>query len=96
MATAILLLNMASTLHGMSIATISVGLLGFIGPFAAVFLWGGMLRYWKLHDPSALWIRRIWFPVLTLGLFYGAIFYFVVIYAPTTYSYRAKLAESAQ
>lgn len=86
--------NVASTLDGISIETVSIGFLAFSGVFAAWFLWGGMLRYWIQHDPSPKWVRRVWFPILLLGLCYGAILYYAVVYLPTTHERRTQLAEA--
>jgi hypothetical protein len=65
----------------------SVGntLLGIGGVFAAVsvfFLWGGMWRYWIRCDSSSLAARRVWFLALAVGLWYGAILYYALVYLP--------------
>jgi hypothetical protein len=60
-------------------------LLGTGGVFAAVgvfFLWGGMWRYWMRCDSSSLVARRVWFLALAVGLWYGAILYYVFVYLP--------------
>jgi len=76
------------------IGVISRTLWGIFGALAAVsifFLWGGMWRYWIDCDPTSRMSRRVWFAILIVGLWYGAILYYVCVFLPTT---RKKDRES--
>lgn len=53
---------------------------GMSGAVSVFFLWGGMWRYWIGCDSSTSPVRRIWFLVLVVGLWYGAILYFGAVY----------------
>jgi hypothetical protein len=44
------------------------------------FLWGGMWRYWMLGEPSNRAARRIWFLFLVVGMWYGAVLYYALVY----------------
>jgi drug/metabolite transporter (DMT)-like permease len=46
------------------------------------FLWGGMWRYWMLGKPSNRIARRIWFALLVVGVWYGALLYYALVYMP--------------
>jgi hypothetical protein len=43
-------------------------------------LWGGMWRYWMLGEPSNRAARRIWFLFLVVGMWYGAVLYYALVY----------------
>ena len=58
------------------------GILGIIGPFGLIFLWLGMWRYWVRIDESSAWLKRIWFVVLLIGFWWGALFYYFLAYLP--------------
>jgi hypothetical protein len=58
------------------------GILGVSGPIAMFFLWGGMWRYWMRGEPSNRFLRRLWFVALVLGIWYGAILYYLLVYLP--------------
>lgn len=57
-------------------------ILGVSGALSIFFLWGGMWRYWLLGEPSNRFARRIWFAILILGLWYGAVLYYLLVYLP--------------
>ena len=56
------------------------GILGVSTALGTFFLWSGMWRFWKLWDPSSRMARRIWFVVLLVGVWHGAILYYVFVY----------------
>jgi hypothetical protein len=58
------------------------GLLGALGPIALFFLWFGMWRYWVRLDNSSARKKKIWFAVLLLGLWYGSVLYYFLVYRP--------------
>jgi hypothetical protein len=49
---------------------------------SAFFLWGGMWKYWIVCDSSSQLSRRVWFVVLIIGLWYGAVLYYLFVYLP--------------
>jgi hypothetical protein len=55
---------------------------GVAGALSIFFLWGGMWRYWMQRDASARAVKRVWFFVLLFGIWYGAIFYYLLAYLP--------------
>jgi hypothetical protein len=65
------------------------GILGVVGPIGLFFLWLGMWRYWVRLDSSRVWVKRIWFPVLLFGFWWGSVLYFFSIYLPQTLRRRA-------
>lgn len=64
-------------------------IIGVAGPIALFFLWLGMWRYWMRLDDSTVVAKRIWFAVLLVGLCYGSILYFFLVYRPQLIA-RAK------
>lgn len=62
---------------------VCLGLGGAVAACSVFFLWGGMLRYWIECDPSSKAVRRLWFLVLIIGVWYGAILYFLLGYLIT-------------
>jgi hypothetical protein len=72
-----------ANIESQTLGFVGNALLGIGGVLAAVsvfFLWGGMWRYWIECDSSSLAARRIWFLVLVVGLWYGAILYYALVY----------------
>lgn len=57
-----------------------LGILGVFGTLSVFFLWAGMWRYWMRIDASTRGSKRLWFCVLLLGFWYGAILYFFFKY----------------
>jgi hypothetical protein len=55
-------------------------IVGVSASLGAFFLWTGMLRFWRLWDTSSRAARRVWFVVLLIGVFYGAILYYALVY----------------
>jgi hypothetical protein len=49
---------------------------------AILFLWLGMCRYWVRLDDSRAFAKRIWFPVVFFGLWWGAGLYHYCVYLP--------------
>ncbi len=62
------------------IENVLLGIGVVVGAFSAFFLWGGMWRHWKCGELPPFAMRRFWFIMLTVGLWYGAILYYFVIY----------------
>jgi len=81
--TAVLYIGVPSPSTLSTVSMVLYGVVGFAGPLAMFFLWGGMLRYWTRGEPSNRTARRLWFIVLILGLCYGAILYYTFVYMPT-------------
>jgi hypothetical protein len=63
---------------------------GVLSGLGAFFIWSGMWRFWNRLDQSSRSARRLWFFVLLIGFWYGAILYFVFVYLR---SVRTPLAE---
>lgn len=59
------------------------GILGVLGAVGIFFLWGGMWKFWSHLDSSARWVRRVAFAILVVGVWYGAILYFLLVYLPS-------------
>lgn len=59
---------------------ILLGILGVAGAFGLFFLWGGMWHYWLRVDASTQGVKRLWFFVLLIGLWYGSVLYFLLKY----------------
>jgi hypothetical protein len=55
---------------------------GVSAGISVFFLWGGMWRYWISVDSSSRTARGIWFAVMTAGVWFGAILYYVCVYLP--------------
>ena len=58
---------------------VSVVMAGTVGGF---FLWFGMRRYWMRFDDSRLFAKRIWFPVVLIGAWWGSCLYYYCVYLP--------------
>jgi hypothetical protein len=59
-----------------------LGVGGVLGVSSLFFLWGGMWRYWLRCDQSARILRRFTFVLLIVGICFGAIFYYLIVYLP--------------
>lgn len=46
------------------------------------FLWSGMWRFWTKFDQSSRITRKLCFLLLLVGLWYGAVVYFLAVYVP--------------
>jgi len=57
-------------------------ILTILGPIGGFFIWLGLWRYWLRVDDSSRWMKRASFFVLLVGLWYGAIVYFLWVYLP--------------
>ena len=55
-------------------------ILGVAGGLSIVFLWTGMWRHWSQCNTSTRAVKRIWFFVMILGLWWGATLYYLVAY----------------
>ena len=60
------------------------GGVGMLGAFSIFFIWGGMLSYWTRCDSSVPVVRRFWFFLLVIGIWYGAVFYYLLVYMRNT------------
>jgi hypothetical protein len=65
-------------------AKLGFGLGGILGGLSVFFLWSGMWRYWIRRDSSSRFVRRIWFVILLVGFWYGAVAYYLCVYLPST------------
>jgi len=91
MVTAVLYVGVPSPTTLSTTSIVLFGAVGFLGPFAMFFLWGGMLRYWMRGEPFGRVARRFWFVVLIVGLCYGAILYYAFVYLPSLRRDRTNL-----
>jgi hypothetical protein len=71
---------------GVSVVVIRLGTLraSLLVPlvFGAMFLISGMRQYWTKCDQGSKKGRRIWFFVLTFGVWFGAALYCAFVYLP--------------
>jgi hypothetical protein len=81
--TIVVLANIETRTLGVLSNTV-LGIGGVLGAVGVFFLWGGMWRYWIGCDSSFVFARRVWFLALSVGLWYGAILYYVLVYLPQT------------
>lgn len=58
------------------------GALGVLGTLGLFFLWSRMWIFWKKYDSSSRWVRRLFFAILLVGLCYGAVLYFLLVFLP--------------
>lgn len=58
------------------------GVAGILTPISIFFVWIGMWRYWLYNDESKLLARRLSFLLLLVGMWYGAVIYYVAIFLP--------------
>ena len=63
-----------------AMANVLLGVGGVLCAFSVFFLWGGMWRYWARHSAQSAGVRRAWFFVLLVGVWYGAILYYSFVY----------------
>lgn len=56
--------------------------LGMAGTAGGFLLWYGMRRYWLRLDDSRASAKRIWFPVVLFGLWWGSCLYYYCVYLP--------------
>jgi hypothetical protein len=56
------------------------GTVGVFGAFSIFFIWGGMLSYWTRCDSSTRVVRRLRFFLLVIGIWYGAVLYYLLVY----------------
>ena len=64
---------------------------GVLSGLGAFFIWSGMWRFWSRFDQSSRFARRIWFFVLLIGFWYGAVLYFAIVYIRSS---RTRFAEN--
>ena len=69
---------------------VGLGVLGVLAGLSIFFLWSGMWRYWIRCDSSRLLVRRIWFFVMLVGFWYGAVLYYICVYLPRTTTRRQQ------
>lgn len=60
------------------------------------FLWGGMWRHWMKGKPQNRVARRIWFVIMIVGVWYGAIFYYIFVYLPSARTSDRKRLGAAE
>ena len=65
------------------------GIAGTFGAISVFFVWGAMWRYWMRDEPSLRANRRAWGVLLTVGVWYGAILYYLFVYLPATNRIRS-------
>jgi hypothetical protein len=87
--TALLAFNMAQDTGLLS--EIFWAIAGVLSGLGAFFIWSGMWRFWSRLDQSSRFARRIWFFMLLIGLWYGAVLYFVLVYMRSS---RTSFAEN--
>jgi hypothetical protein len=87
--TALLAFNMAQDTGLLSEVFWAVA--GVLSGLGAFFIWSGMWRFWSRLDQSSRFARRVWFVTLLIGLWYGAVLYFVLVYMRSP---RTSFAEN--
>ena len=87
--TALLAFNMAQDTGLLS--EVFWAIAGVLSGPGAFFIWSGMWRFWSRLDQSSRFARRVWFFMLLIGLWYGAVLYFVLVYMRSS---RTSLAEN--
>lgn len=53
---------------------------GSVGVLAIVVIWIGMWQFWKKCDRSSKSMKMFYFLLLTLGMWFGAIIYYLAVY----------------
>jgi hypothetical protein len=81
--TVVIFANIESRTLG-SMGNTLLGIGGVSAALGVFFLWGGMWRHWIRYNFSSLAARRIWFLALVVGVWYGAILYYALVYLPST------------
>ncbi len=66
-----------------------LGILWTLAPVALLFLYFGMWRYWIRIDNSSAWLKRMWFIIMLVGLWWGSCLYCYFVYLPQV-SRRAR------
>jgi hypothetical protein len=62
--------------------TVILSICGASAAFGAFSLWAGMWIFWITCDDAPKKLRALWFFVLLIGLFYGAVLYYLLAYLP--------------
>lgn len=70
-----------------------LGCVGVLAPAGGFLLWDGMRQFWLRCDRSSKTSRRISFWLMLIGLWYGALLYYFIVYLPHTRSDWHKLGE---
>ena len=70
-----------------------LGCVGVLAPTAVFLLWDGMRQFWLRCDRSSKTRRRFSFLLMLIGLWYGALLYYLIVYLPHIRSDWRKLAE---
>jgi len=58
------------------------GIFGLTVPLAIPCLLFGMWTYWTRLDRARPWVKRAWFVVLLIGLWWGSCLYCLCVYLP--------------
>ncbi len=59
---------------------IFLALLGGVGAISTFSVWGLMLYHWGTHVFKSKAYKRLWFLVMSFGLFVGAWFYYIIVF----------------
>jgi hypothetical protein len=54
--------------------------IGILCPFSTFLLWGLMLYDWGNRDFTTVSCKKLWFLMLTLGMFVGSWFYYALVF----------------
>ncbi len=73
-----------SQTEGMLLHKVFLGCVGVVTPVSVFFLWDGMKQFWLRCDQSSKAFRRFTFWLMLLGLWYGALIYYLIVYLPRT------------
>ncbi|HEX3320171.1 MAG TPA: PLDc N-terminal domain-containing protein [Terriglobales bacterium] len=61
-----------------------VGIIGAVGSVAVIYLWVGMFWHWLKADSYSQKSKIVWFIVLLIGNWVGAIAYYLFVYRRAT------------
>jgi hypothetical protein len=68
------------------LANLLWGIFGVLGPLSIIFLWTGMRefqKYREMRDVSLARKSKLAHIALSIGIWYGALFYYLLVYLPT-------------
>jgi uncharacterized membrane protein len=68
--------------HSSALLRDTTNFLGVIGAVGGAIIYFSMWFYWAHFDRSRRNMKRIWFFVLLLGIWFGSCFYYFLVYRP--------------
>jgi hypothetical protein len=71
-----------------------VGILGFLTAVGTFYLWGYMIYHWANASFTNSKTKGLCFLLITLGMFVGAVVYYIVVYEKRLFLRREQTASS--